>query len=147
MKHITSFKKTELKDIKSRLQMIKEIHRRKVIEQVSGFEKEKEKEKSLNVVECFTCGTEFVANYPRAKFCVSCRKIHTSPVYAQRAKEWFTELQTHFKEQPFIKEEVNVYFGNKYSLETVRKVLNHMVQYEGLNLISGGYKHANKYHF
>lgn len=145
MKHVTSFKKTELKDIKSRLQMIKEIHRRKVISQISGSEQEKEK--PSQIIECATCGVDFVANYPRAKFCVSCRKIHTSPVYAQRAKEWFVELQKHFKDHSFIKEEVNVYFGNKYSLETVRKVLNHMVQYEGLNLISGGYKHANKYHF
>lgn len=142
---LTSFKKTELKDIKSRLQVLKEIHRRKVIEKIT--EHSPEKIKPVNTIECASCGVEFIANYPRAKFCISCRKIHTSPIYAKRAKDWFEKLKNHFQDQPFIKEEVSNFFKNKYSLETVRKVLNHMVQYEGLILISGGYKYVNKYKF
>jgi len=140
-------KMTSNPELKSRLQLLKTIHRRKVIEKVSGSKKEEPPAIVIPPVECKTCGEEFTPEAPRVRVCKRCRIERESPVFHKRAKQWGTTLKKKFKDSEFTKEDVNEFFGQKFSFETIRRVL-YMMSYKGtVEIINGNFKNSHRYKF
>lgn len=143
-----SFNKTDSsKVVKNRLQILKEIHRKKVIEKVSGGKTEEPIPVKLPPIDCKTCGEEFTPELPCVKFCKRCRIERETPAFHKRAKQWEKSLKKKFKSEEFTKEDVNKFFKQKFSFETIRKVL-YMMSYNGtVEIVNGNFKNSHRYKF
>lgn len=134
-------------NMKKRIDIIKDIHRKKLIEKIDGPVIEKEQCR-LESKECLCCGSEFTPEYYKTKYCSKCRPERDAKIYIDRAKEWEPLLKKKFQNKEFFKEDVYKFFDFKYSLGIVKRTLLSMSRHGNLKLIRGSSLcHTNRYVF
>lgn len=107
---------------KTRIDILKDIHRKKIIEKESSSFEQICKQTQLTK-ECKRCGDEFLPKVNREEYCPKCNPERDTPSNLIRAKEWLPILKKEFKNNRFLKEDVSKIFNHKYSYGIVLKVL------------------------
>lgn len=131
---------------KKRLDLIREIHRRKVHEALDKENPPKERKKAQR--ECRICGKDFEPENPFVRACLECKPERDAPSDKSRAKTWRALLKSHFGTEFFTKEDVHTFFKKEYSLETIKKTLYVLVRNEALGLKRGDSRfNRNRYFF
>lgn len=131
---------------KMRLDLIREIHRRKVREALDQKFPPKERKKLSR--ECRICGKDFYPENSFVRACLECKPERDTPSDKKRAKAWASPLKKHFGVKLFLKEEVHTFFKGEHSLETIKKTLFVLVRKGTLGLKRGDSSfNRNRYFF